>query len=111
MSYYAAGGYYRAGSFWSKLKTGIHKFSTFASSNPIMSGIVGLIPGASTALAGLSVADQVFSTVGAAVGGSTHGTPGANARAAQLGLHHQAFGGRRRGRGRGSRRLRRARAY
>jgi hypothetical protein len=106
MSYYAAGGYYSAGGFsWSKLKRAVHKATNFVASSPILSSVVGLVPGASTVLSGLQVADSMshHSSIPAALNQSNHGTPG-----------HQAwYGGKGQGRGmrRRVRRVRRRRAY
>jgi hypothetical protein len=87
VSYYSAGGYYEAGGFnLGKLGRWIGK----QASNPLISGIVGMIPGGSSIVAGASLLASVSpKTHGAAVASSTAGTPGHNAAAS-------AGGGRRR---------------
>jgi hypothetical protein len=81
VSYYSAGGYYQAGGFWKKLVKGATKLGSFISKTPILSGVVGMIPGASTVLSGLSIIDGIGGrkTVPAALAASTAGTPGHNA--------------------------------
>jgi hypothetical protein len=75
VSYYAAGGYYRAGGFFGNLFKGVSKFASFVTHTPIISSVVGLVPGLST---GLGLAGDIAGAVSAsgAVAKSTAGTPG-----------------------------------
>ena len=81
MSYYAAGGYYSAGGFsFRKLIRAATKATSFVASNPILSSVVGMVPGASSALGAFAMAGQAFgSSAHAAIAQSTAGTPGHNA--------------------------------
>jgi hypothetical protein len=82
MGYYAAGGYYQAGGFsFKKLFRAVGKAATFVQSQPILSGIVGLVPGGSSVLAGAGVVSGMAhsASASAAVSSSTAGTPGMNA--------------------------------
>jgi hypothetical protein len=84
MSYYAAGGYYEAGGF------SLGKFGRWLGGvvkNPIITGLVGLVPGGSVALGGASLLAGATNSasIPSAVASGTAGTPGHNARASQVG--------------------------
>lgn len=83
MSYYAAGGYYEAGGFnLGKLGRWVSK----QASNPLIAGVVGMIPGGSSIVAGASLLGSISSkTHAAALTGGSAGTPGHNAQRAQGG--------------------------
>jgi hypothetical protein len=76
VSYYAAGGYYPGGGFnLGKLGRWVSK----TASNPLIAGIVGMIPGGSSIVAGANLLSAVSpKTHAAAVTGGSAGTPGAN---------------------------------
>lgn len=86
MGYYAAGGYYPGGGFsFKKLTRAIGKAASFVKSQPILSGIVGLVPGGSSVLAGASVVGAMAhsASAGHAVSTSNVGTPGMQSAVAQ----------------------------
>jgi hypothetical protein len=84
VSYYAAGGYYQAGGFsFKKLGNWISK----TASNPIISGLIGLVPGGSVAQGGLALihGSSNAASIPNAVQSGTAGTPGHNSAVAQSG--------------------------
>jgi hypothetical protein len=101
MGYYAAGGYYSAGGFsFRKLARAVGRAASFVQKQPILSSVVGLIPGGSSVLSGATVVAGLAhaASAGTAVRTSQPGTPGMNA-------YHQVVRARR------PRRVRRRRMY
>lgn len=87
MGYYAAGGYYSAGGFsFKKLGRALGKAASFVQSQPILSGVIGLIPGGSSALSGATLVAGMAhnSSAGSAVAQSNPGNPGMNAYASSI---------------------------
>ena len=85
MGYYAAGGYYSAGGFsLKKLVKAVGRAATYVQKQPLLSGIVGVIPGASMALSGATVVAGMAHEKSAtnAVQQSMPGTPGTTAAVA-----------------------------
>lgn len=95
MSYYQAGEYYAAGGFWKKLKR-LGRVIDPTRRGSLGSLAAGFIPGVSGAMAtlqGIKAAAGMLGTGGtaaAAIGQSTAGTPGHNARMHQLGRRRRA---------------------
>jgi hypothetical protein len=93
VSYYAAGGYYEAGGInFKKLGKWIGK----QASNPLIAGVVGMIPGGSSLVAGANLLASISpKTHAAALATGSAGTPGMNS-AASTGIRRRRRSRRRR---------------
>jgi hypothetical protein len=89
MGYYAAGGYYQAGGFsFKKLGRWVNK----QVHNPIISGLIGMIPGGSTAMGALALVNgsSNAASIPAALTTGSAAPPAQNAEPAQNGRRGRA---------------------